>query len=214
MRKFNQASQYIASVFGENTSAIADLSALQTGYQHSVDQHSSITEGSGNLKSEMERKALFSGSFSLPPHLFPLYMTKAASPESVQPGMGVLNPEKTNQRATKDSDISNLADNNSEVLAQSMSDLERLFLANSGVFSHSSEVFQTKSREAPVVDDRWICGECGKRLQTKFALEMHQRTHTGEKPYACDICGMRFNVKGNMKRHKLTHFDKSECNVE
>lgn len=54
-------------------------------------------------------------------------------------------------------------------------------------------------------DTRWLCGDCGKHCQTKFALDLHRRTHTGEKPYGCDICDMRFNAKGNMKRHKLTH---------
>ena len=147
-------------------------------------------------------------------------MSKAATSseckEDSQPATEAVNPENLYQRASMDSDMFDLVDNKPGSvpvpIPRSYTDLERLFLANPEMFGYSPATFQKPRREKPV-ENRWECQNCGKRLQTKFALDMHMRTHTGEKPYECDFCGMRFNTKGNMKRHKLTHIDSSELNV-
>ena len=77
--------------------------------------------------------------------------------------------------------------------------------ANTAMFGTTLDTAQYGQAEELYRATRHTCEECGKRCQTKFALSMHKRVHSGEKPYACDICGLRFNVKGNMRRHKLTH---------
>ncbi|XP_060094518.1 zinc finger protein 260-like [Heteronotia binoei] len=60
------------------------------------------------------------------------------------------------------------------------------------------------------------CFYCGKYFKYRSELLMHQRTHTGEKPFQCSECGKRFSQSGNLLQHERTHtgekpFECSEC---
>ncbi|MGH0167711.1 UNVERIFIED_CONTAM: hypothetical protein FKN15_004014 [Acipenser sinensis] len=52
------------------------------------------------------------------------------------------------------------------------------------------------------------CKYCGKVFGNDSALQIHLRSHTGERPYKCNICGNRFTTKGNLKVHFQRHKEK------
>uniref|UniRef100_A0A671F9M9 Zinc finger protein 133 n=1 Tax=Rhinolophus ferrumequinum TaxID=59479 RepID=A0A671F9M9_RHIFE len=51
----------------------------------------------------------------------------------------------------------------------------------------------------------YFCSECGRSFSYKSALITHKRTHTGEKPYLCTECGQAFSQKSNLVTHKMAH---------
>ncbi|XP_053743302.1 zinc finger protein 79 [Synchiropus splendidus] len=49
------------------------------------------------------------------------------------------------------------------------------------------------------------CAECGRRFQYVSQLVLHQRLHTGERPYRCPECGKTFHKNYNLTLHMKTH---------
>lgn len=59
--------------------------------------------------------------------------------------------------------------------------------------------------DAVSIDKRFVCSYCSKRFRCFSQLEVHQRSHTGEKPYRCTLCGKRYAQKGHLYTHQRTH---------
>ncbi|RZC05008.1 homeotic protein spalt-major-like, partial [Asbolus verrucosus] len=63
--------------------------------------------------------------------------------------------------------------------------------------------YDSKGRNEPFFKHR--CRYCGKVFGSDSALQIHIRSHTGERPYKCNVCGSRFTTKGNLKVHFQRH---------
>ncbi|CAB1422806.1 unnamed protein product [Pleuronectes platessa] len=49
------------------------------------------------------------------------------------------------------------------------------------------------------------CNVCGRYFSQAGNLQTHLRRHSGEKPYICELCGKSFTASGDVHRHKVVH---------
>uniref|UniRef100_A0A4W5KYS1 C2H2-type domain-containing protein n=1 Tax=Hucho hucho TaxID=62062 RepID=A0A4W5KYS1_9TELE len=55
-------------------------------------------------------------------------------------------------------------------------------------------------------EDKWFfCMFCNKGFSCPQKVEIHQRVHTGGKPFSCTQCHMRFAQARDLKRHQRVH---------
>lgn len=89
------------------------------------------------------------------------------------------------------------------LLANNLAD--ELAFRKSGGKSNSLSPYDSKSggRNEPFFKHR--CRYCGKVFGSDSALQIHIRSHTGERPFKCNVCGSRFTTKGNLKVHFQRH---------
>lgn len=52
---------------------------------------------------------------------------------------------------------------------------------------------------------KFMCSTCGKRFPKKQLLSVHERIHSGVKPYTCSTCGRAFRQQNHLNQHWRTH---------
>lgn len=57
------------------------------------------------------------------------------------------------------------------------------------------------------------CSICSKGFKDKYSVNVHIRTHTGEKPFACSLCGKSFRQKAHLAKHYQTHIAQKNAAV-
>ena len=65
---------------------------------------------------------------------------------------------------------------------------------------HEDEKIQENSKIKSVT-----CIYCDYKCKNQSTMKIHERKHTGDKPYSCSQCDKNFATKGNLKTHALIH---------
>lgn len=72
--------------------------------------------------------------------------------------------------------------------------------------NHCKTVHNTK------VIQPYPCSHCDRQFPAWGLLVVHERKHTGERPYSCDVCGKEnFISQTSLRRHKLMHLKVYNC---
>ncbi|XP_060604824.1 zinc finger and SCAN domain-containing protein 10-like isoform X12 [Ruditapes philippinarum] len=79
------------------------------------------------------------------------------------------------------------------------------FDPNSGAMGSAADMQQGYNYRLPWTVYRCTFSGCKKTASSKTVMEIHMRTHTGEKPHVCHNCKKGFSQSNNLYRHIRTH---------
>uniref|UniRef100_A0A1B0DFH2 Zinc finger protein n=1 Tax=Phlebotomus papatasi TaxID=29031 RepID=A0A1B0DFH2_PHLPP len=81
------------------------------------------------------------------------------------------------------------------------------FTSKQGMFRHIDNIHENNRRNLRNRDKNFLCTTCGKSFYTNFHLQVHMRSHTGQRPFVCQHpgCLKAFSQLSGLKMHTFTH---------
>lgn len=79
------------------------------------------------------------------------------------------------------------------------------FASKQGMNRHIDNIHENNRRNLRCRDKNFLCNTCGKNFYTNFHLDVHIRSHTGERPFKCQFCDKAFAQMSGLKMHTFTH---------
>lgn len=79
------------------------------------------------------------------------------------------------------------------------------FASKQGMNRHIDNIHENNRRNLRSRDKNFLCTMCGKNFYTNFHLDVHIRSHTGERPFQCQFCDKAFAQMSGLKMHTFTH---------
>ncbi|XP_053676742.1 zinc finger protein 501-like [Anopheles nili] len=73
---------------------------------------------------------------------------------------------------------------------------DKMFLSSQALSQHLRNLEQT-----------FQCSQCDKFLASHSSLRLHERTHTGERPYVCTVCQKSYKTASLRTAHMDTHIE-------
>lgn len=80
-----------------------------------------------------------------------------------------------------------------------------VFPSKRNLKQHAKTCSETVEMENNEKLGKYTCTQCAYRCQSPAILKIHERTHSGEKPFACTFCEYKSGQKNNVAKHILVH---------
>ncbi|MBN3326469.1 ZBT49 protein, partial [Atractosteus spatula] len=193
-----------AHCVSESAGSLGSSFVMSPAVEHNTSQ-SSAGEGSPINRQVRPKKAVYLKKYDY------LRSHKALEESVLQPdGIADSAPKETNQSepgkgANDHSADSRSAEKESEAAPAPCLQLPSASLAQLDEPEHHPAAGTADAAHLQNYQKQYCCEMCGKTFKHPSNLELHKRSHTGEKPFQCNICGKNFSQAGNLQTHLRRH---------